>query len=151
MSAGLKRKTHWESLGETPGLVSLLILYCAVMFLARVTLGPNFNGAEAREMLFGQSLQWGYRANQPPLAMWLSWAALVVGGGSRLALFLLREMVLAVGLTAFLAVARTVLGDIRRAGLATLFLLATFGMGWRVQRTDLDIAQIGRASCRERV
>jgi hypothetical protein len=140
MSAALKRKTYWESLGETQGVVSLLVLYCAVMFLLRFALSPNLNGAEAREMLFGQSLQWDYRANQPPLSAWLSWAALSLSGGSRLALFLLREVVLAIGLIAFFAAARTAIGDIRRSGLATLFLLATFGMGWLAQRTDLDFA-----------
>lgn len=147
MSAAGRRKGFWESLGETQGIVSLLVLYCAVMFLVRFGLSPNLNGAEARQMLFGQSLQWGYRPNDPPLAAWLSWAALSLGGGSRLALFLLRETVLIIGLMAFFAAARTVLGDIRRSGLATFFLLATFGMGWLVQRMDLETVLLAAMCC----
>ena len=92
MSAAGRRKTFWESLGETQGIVSMLILYCAVFFLVRFGLSQNLTGAEAREMLFGQSFQWGYRPGHPPLMTWLAWAALSIGQGSRLALFLLREI-----------------------------------------------------------
>jgi hypothetical protein len=88
MGIAERQKSFWESLGETQGVVSLLLLYCAVMLLVRFALSPNLNGAEAHAMLFGQSLEWGYRPNHPPLAMWLSWAALSLSGGSRLALFL---------------------------------------------------------------
>src|SRR5437764_12483408 len=124
MSGAARRKAYWESLGETQGVVSLLVLYCAVMFLLRFGLSPNLNGAEAREMLFSQSLQWSYQPGHPPLMTWLAWATLTVTNGSRLALFLLRETVLAIGLIAFFAAAQTVLGDVRRPALATFFLLA---------------------------
>jgi 4-amino-4-deoxy-L-arabinose transferase-like glycosyltransferase len=117
------------------------------MFLLRFALSPNLNGAEAREMLFGQSLQWGYRPNDPPLAMWLSWAALAIGQGSRLALFLLREVVLAIGLIAFFAASRTVLGSIRQSGLAAFFLLATFGISWLAQHAELETVLLATMCC----
>lgn len=147
MGTAERRKGFWESLGETQGVVSLLLLYCAVMFLVRFALSPNFNGAEAHAMLFGQSLQWGYRPSDPPLAMWLAWAALSVSGGSRLALFLLREAVLAIGLVAFFAASRTVLGNIRRSGLAAFFLLATFGISWLAQHVDLETVLLTAMCC----
>src|SRR6476646_4440747 len=127
MSAAGQRKTFWKSLGETRTVVSLIILTCAVHFLIRFLLSPNLKGGEAPQMLYGQSFQWGYQPGHPPLMAWLSWAVLTVSQGSRLALFLLREFLLAIGLIAFFAAARTVLADVRGAALATFFLVATFG------------------------
>jgi hypothetical protein len=147
MGVAEQRKSFWQSLGDTQGVVSLLVLYCAVMFLLRFALSPNFNGAEARAILFAQSLQWGYRPNDPPLATWLSWAALSVSGGTRLALFLLREAVLAIGLIAFFAASRTVLGSIRRSGVAAFFLLATFGMSWLAQHVELETVLLATMCC----
>ncbi len=138
MGAAGQRKTFWESLGETHTVVSLIILTCAVHFLIRFLLSPNLNGGEAPQMLFGQSLQWGYQPGHPPLMTWLAWAVLTISQGSRLVLFLLREFLLAIGLIAFFAAARTVLADIRRAALATLFLLATFGVGWLLHWSNME-------------
>src|SRR5690348_9234178 len=98
MSGAGARRSYWEQLGETQTAVSLAILYAAVMFLLRFALSPNLDLGEAEQMVFGQSLQWGYRPGVPPLATWLSWAALSVSHGSRLSLFLLREVFVAVGL-----------------------------------------------------
>jgi hypothetical protein len=79
--------------------------------------------------------------------MWLSWAALSLSGGSRLALFLLRETVLAIGLIAFFAASRTVLGNIRRSGLAAFFLLATFGVSWLAQHVDMETVLLAAMCC----
>src|SRR3954469_6344574 len=147
MSAAGQRKTFWESLGETHTVVSLIILPCAVHFLIRFLLSPNLNGGEAAQMLFGQSFQWGYQPGHPPLMTWLAWAVLTVSQGSRLALFLLREFLLTVGLIAFLAAARTVLADILRAALATFFLLATFGVGWLLHWSNMDNVLLTTMCC----
>src|SRR4051812_4182204 len=147
MSAAGQRKTFWESLGETHTVVSLIILICAVHFLIRFLLSPNLNGGEAAQMLFGQSFQWGYRPGHPPLMTWLSWAVLTGGQGSRMVLFLLREFLLAIGLIAFFAAARTVLADVRRAALATFFLLAGFGAGWLLHWSNMDNVLLATMCC----
>lgn len=126
------RKGLWQSLGEPWTLASWIILYCAAHVVLRFLTSPNLNLAEAEQMLFAQSLQPSYRADEPPLMNWLSWAVLSLAQNSRLALFLLREVLLGVALIAYGAAARVVIGDDRRAALAALFLLATFGMGWLV-------------------
>jgi hypothetical protein len=147
MSESGRRKSYWETLGEPQTAVSLLILYCAVHFLARVLLSPNLNGGEAPQMLFGQSLQWGYRPSHPPLMNWLAWTVLAASNGSKLMLFLLREVVLGVGLIAFFAAARTALGDIRRAALATFFLLAAYGIGWLLHWSGAENVLLATMCC----
>lgn len=124
------RRNYWDSLGETQTIASLVFLYCALHFLLRFMLSPNLNGAEAEQALFSQSLQWGYRPGHPPLAAWLSWSVLAASQNSRLALFLSREAVLGIGLVAYFAAARRIVEDAHRAALATLFLLAAYGVGW---------------------
>ncbi len=147
MSEGGRRKSFWESFGEPQTAVSLLILYCAVHFLARVLLSPNLNGGEAPQMLFGQSFQWGYQPGHPPLMNWLAWAALAASSGSKLALFLLREVLLGIGLIGFFAAGRAVLGDARRAAFATFFLLASYGAGWLLHWSSMENVLLATMCC----
>jgi hypothetical protein len=147
MNGGGPRKSFWESIGETKTVVSLLILYCAVHFLVRFLLSPNLNGGEAAQMLFGQSFQWGYQPDHPPLMTWLAWATLMVSNGNRLALFLLREVVLGIGLAAFFAAAGMVLGDVRRAALATFFLLGAYGVGWLLHWGSMENVLLATMCC----
>ena len=132
MATAPARRTLWQSLGEPRTFASLIILYCATHMLVRYLLSPNLNLAEAEQVLFGQSLQPSYRADQPPLMTWLSWGVLSLSQNSRLALFLLHEVLVGIAFVAYFAAARIIIGDGRRAGFATFFLLATFGMGWLV-------------------
>jgi 4-amino-4-deoxy-L-arabinose transferase-like glycosyltransferase len=122
----------WQTVGEPRTFASLVILYCALHVLVRFLLSPNLNLGEAEQMLFGQSLQPSYRPDEPPLMNWLTWAVLGLAQNSRLALFLLREVLLGIALIAYFAAARLVIGDGRRAAFAAFFLLGTFGMGWLV-------------------
>src|SRR5262249_33522849 len=131
--SGSGRQTFWQSFGETSTVLSLIMLYCAVEFCARVLGSPNLNAGEATSVLFGQSLQWSYLPSQPPLMTWLAWATLSLSRNSKLALFLLREVVLLFGFIAYFAAARRVVGDSRRGTLSVLLLFATFGMGWLPQ------------------
>ncbi|HEX3945612.1 MAG TPA: glycosyltransferase family 39 protein [Rhizomicrobium sp.] len=147
MSGSGRRKSFWESIGETQTVVSLLILYSAIHFLVRFLLSPNLNGGEAAQMLFGQSFQWGYQPDHPPLMTWLAWTVLTVSNGSRLALFLLREIVFGIGLVAFFAAARTVLSDIRRAALATFFLLGAYGVGWLLHWGSMENVLLATMCC----
>lgn len=120
----------WAALNEPRVVYSILILYCAAHFLIRLLLSPNFSLDESEQMLFGQSLQWGYRFRHPPLITWLTWGTLTGTNNSRAAFFLLKYVIMAGGLAAFFATARIVIRDTRLAALATFTLLTTFVMGF---------------------
>jgi hypothetical protein len=134
------RPTLWEQLGETRTVFSLVFLYCALHLLLRVLLSPNFNRSEAADVLFAQSLQWGYRAGHPPLAAWLSWAVMAASGPSRLALFVLREFIIGVGLMAYFVAARRMIGDAHSAALSVMFLMAAYGIGWLLHFGSIETA-----------
>lgn len=132
MSSTGKKQRHdlWAELAEPTTIISFLILYCAIHFLIRYLLSPNFTLDESEQILFGQSLEWGYRFRHPPLITWLAWATLTATQNSRAALFLLKYVIMAIGLVAYFAAARIVIRDVRMAALASFGLLTTFVMGW---------------------
>lgn len=130
-SRGLRpRRDWWAELAQPSSVVSFLVLYCAIHFLIRYMLSPNFTLDEAEQVLFGQSLEWGYRFRHPPLITWLSWATLTATQNSHAAFFLLKYAIMALGLAAYFSAARIVIGDVKMAALATFGLLTTFVMGW---------------------
>jgi 4-amino-4-deoxy-L-arabinose transferase-like glycosyltransferase len=131
MSAPIRKSlTFWERLAEPQSVISFLFLYCAIHFLVRAVITPNFTLDESEQMLFSQTLQWGYRFRHPPLITWLSWASLAGTGGSRTAFLLLKYVLMALGLMAYFGAARIVIRDTLYAALATFSLLATFSMGY---------------------
>lgn len=125
-----KRRDIWADLAEPSSVIAFLILYCAIHFLIRYLLSPNYTLDEAEQVLFGQSLEWGYRFRHPPLITWLSWATMTLTHNSRAAFFLLKYAIMAGGLIAYFAAARIAIRDVRMAALATFGLLTTFVMGW---------------------
>lgn len=130
MNADAPRRTFWDLLAQPQTIVSWFVLYCSAQFLVRVLLSPNLNAGEAEQMLFGQSFQWGYHPGHPPLMTWLSWAVLSLTQESRFALFLLREAIACIALSAAFGAARIVLGDVRHAAHAAFLLTAMYGFGW---------------------
>jgi lipopolysaccharide core galacturonosyltransferase RgtB len=131
MNAPIRKSlTFWERLAEPQSVISFLFLYCAIHFLVRAVITPNFTLDESEQMLFSQTLQWGYRFRHPPLITWLSWASLAGTGGSRTAFLLLKYVLMALGLLAYFGAARIVIRDTLYAALATFALLATFSMGY---------------------
>ena len=125
-----QRRDLWEELSQPSSVIAFLLLYCAIHFLVRYLLSPNYTLDESEQILFGQSLEWGYRFRHPPLITWLSWATLTASGNSRAAFFLLKYAIMGLGLAAYFAAARIVIRDTRMAALATFGLLTTFVMGW---------------------
>jgi 4-amino-4-deoxy-L-arabinose transferase-like glycosyltransferase len=125
-----KAQSIWGALSEPRAVASILILYCAVHFLVRLFCTPNFTLDETEQMLFSQSLQWGYRFRHPPLITWLSWGTLEATHGSRDAFFLLKYVLMGAGLIAYFAAARIIIRDVKLAALATFALLTTFVMGY---------------------
>jgi hypothetical protein len=124
------RRDIWADLAQPSSVIALLVLYCAVHFLVRYMLSPNFTLDESEQVLFGQSLQWGYRFRHPPLITWLSWGTLSATNDSHAAFFLLKYVIMAGGLAAYFAAARLAIRDVRMATLATFGLLTTFVMGF---------------------
>ncbi len=130
MSANRRARNVWALLAEPRSVVLILIVYCAVHLIVRLLLSPNYTLDESEQMLFSQSLQWGYRFRHPPLITWLSWLTLEGSGQSRAAFFLLKYALMGAGLAAYFAAARIVIGDVRLAALATFALLTTVVMGY---------------------
>jgi hypothetical protein len=130
-SARTKRYTSvWEALADPQIVTSILILYCLLHFVVRMLLTPNFTLDESEQILFGQSLEWGYRFRHPPLITWLSWGTLAATGQSRAAFFLLKYALMLGGLLAYFQAGRLVIRDDRLAGLATFGMLTTITMGY---------------------
>ncbi len=121
---------EWEALTKPDSVIFILILYCIVHFLVRLMLQPNFSLDEAEQVLFGESLEWGYRFRHPPLMTWLSYGTFELTNTSHQAYFALKYILMALGLVAYFAAARVVLKDVRLAFLATVGLLTTFVMGF---------------------
>lgn len=120
----------WRGL-KNPGVgLWLIFLYCALHFVVRLALSPVFSLDESEQVLFGESLQWGYRFREPPLMTWLAYATFSVVGLSHAALYALKYVLMAAGLAAYFASARRILGEARLATLATFGLLTTFVMGF---------------------
>jgi hypothetical protein len=131
MSAtGRKSRNLWERLSDPQSVIAFLFLYCAIHFLIRAVVTPNFTLDETEQLLFSQSLQWGYRFRHPPLITWLSWLTLVPTHDNRTAFLLLKYVLMALGLLAYFGAARLVIRDTFYAALATFALLATFSMGY---------------------
>ncbi len=127
---GRRSTAFWARLSEPQTAASILILYCAVHFILRLGLSPNFTGDESEEMLFGQALQWSYPFHHPPLIGWLSWAVQQVPGSNRMAFLVLQYVLMGLGLLAFFGAARLVIRDTLLAALASFALLTTFSMGY---------------------
>lgn len=125
-----KSQSIWQSLAEPQSVAAILILYCAAHFLVRLFCTPDFTLDETEQLLFSQSLQWGYRFRHPPLITWLSWATLQGTHDSRAAFFFLKYVLMGAGLVAYFAAARIMIRDTKLAGLATFALLTTFVMGY---------------------
>ena len=131
MSAPAKKSlTFWERVSEPQSVIAFLFLYCAIHFLVRAVVTPDFTLDESEQMLFSQTLQWSYRPGHAPLMTWLSWASLAATGGNRTAFLLLKYVLMALGLMAYFGAARIVIRDTLYAALATFALLATISMGY---------------------
>ncbi|HTQ12598.1 MAG TPA: glycosyltransferase family 39 protein [Rhizomicrobium sp.] len=125
-----KHASVWAALADPQIVVSILILYCLFHFLLRLLLSANYTLDESEQILFGQSLEWGYRFRHPPLITWLTWGTLAATANSRVAFFLLKYALMLLGLVAYFQAARLVIRDDKLAGLATFGLLTTVVMGY---------------------
>jgi 4-amino-4-deoxy-L-arabinose transferase-like glycosyltransferase len=130
MSGMLRRSDGLGWLAEPRWAITVLLGFCAVHFAIRCMLGHNFTLDESEQILFTQTLEWGYRFRHPPLITWLCWATLAATGDSRIAFFLLKYVLMAAGLVLYYQAARLVIRDNLLAALASIALLSTFSMGY---------------------
>lgn len=132
------RQTFWAQLTEPRHVVSILIFYGLLNFVLRLALSPNYLPGEVDQVLFGQSLRWGYLPAQPPLMTWISWAVLTASSQSHAAFFLLREAMIAGMLVAYFSAGRIVIGDVRLAAIAAFTLVTTFAFGWMAHQEAMQ-------------
>jgi hypothetical protein len=127
----MQQRSRWlDRLADPRWAIGLLVGFCVLHFAIRCMLTPNFTLDESEQMLFGQSLEWGYRFRHPPLITWMVWAALSATGDNRIAFFLLKYIVMAAGLLAYYQAGRLVIRDDTLAALATIGLLSTVSIGY---------------------
>jgi 4-amino-4-deoxy-L-arabinose transferase-like glycosyltransferase len=98
----------------------------------RLWISPVLTIDDAREAVLGQTLDWGYQRQQPPLYNWLVWAAFRLSGVSVLALTVVKYAVLAAAIAFVHRSARRLLGDGWLALLATAALVLVVPLSWTV-------------------
>ena len=112
------------------GVLLIMLLYCAVHLLLRVSLSSTIGVDEAIEGVFTQKLAIGYDQRQPPLYTWLLWLVQAVTGPSLFGYLLLKYALLITTFILYLRVANRLFGEPRLAGIATFSLLLLYQIGW---------------------
>jgi 4-amino-4-deoxy-L-arabinose transferase-like glycosyltransferase len=113
-------------------LLAALALYFVAQAALRVALGGGVEKDEAEQLLWTQSLAWGY-GHQPPLYTWLQWAVFQATGPSLLGLALLKNALLFATYACTWAAARRLLAP-APAALAAACLLLLPQIAWESQR-----------------
>ncbi len=129
-AAGRLIGATWQRLDEPNVVVALILGYCLVHFLVRLSLSPVYSIDEAEQVLFAQELSWGYRFRHPPLITWMVWAVQEVFGVTRPALFALKYMIMAGGFVALFYAGKAILRETRLAALATAAFTLTYTVGY---------------------
>ncbi len=120
----------WADRLSRPRTVLLLILaYCAVHWAVRMAVSPVYTLDEAEQVLFSQSLQWGYRFRHPPLVTWIYALMEEAIGLHRWSFHAVKYVAMAAGFAGFYLAARRLLREPAAAALATLAWGATWALG----------------------
>ncbi|MCW8914639.1 MAG: glycosyltransferase family 39 protein [Magnetovibrio sp.] len=99
---------------QKPLAVHLLVLTTIMSYwLIRITLLPALGGDEAEQVLFTQSLQWGYDVTNPPLYSWALVSIFAVLGKSAEVLIAIKLMVVGLLYITLYHAARITLGPDR--------------------------------------
>jgi len=120
----------WLAVGSERTVLYLIGIYCLAHLVIRMVLSPVFSLDEAEQVLFSQSIEWGYRFRHPPLITWLTWGVFEVTGVQRPTLFLMKYAIMVGGLFAHYFAAKRILGDVRLACLAVFAMMATYTLGY---------------------
>ena len=114
----------------TKRVFAAIILYCLAHYLIRLALSPVYSLDEAEQLLFAQSLDWGYRFRHPPLITWIYASAEAAGVLSREVFFAIKYSIMAAGFMAFHLAARRLLGDTSWAAAATASWATVYVIAW---------------------
>jgi len=128
----------WEDIAParvaTPAHVyGWLAALFAVHVLARLITSPNAILDESEQLVFTQSLQWGY-GPQPPLYTWLQWLIFKLTGPSILGLALLKNLLLFAAYGFTYATTRQLTRSHAAGVVAAFSLLFLPQMAWESQR-----------------
>jgi 4-amino-4-deoxy-L-arabinose transferase-like glycosyltransferase len=113
-------------------LLAALAVYFLLQLLLRVTLAGGVEKDEAEQLLWTQTLAWGY-GHQPPLYSWLQWAVFRLTGPTVFGLALLKNALLFATYAFTWAAARRLL-DPAPAAVAAGSLLLLPQIAWESQR-----------------
>lgn len=101
-----------------------------VLFLVRGLLFPGTGGDDAEQLVFSQTLAWGYDIANPPLYTWLVVASQQVFGVTVLSVAFVKFSLIWLTYVFLYRSARHVLEDDRLAALAALSPLALYYVAW---------------------
>lgn len=79
----------------------IIVAYCAIHYILRLTGSPLFTVDEAEQVLMSQHLDWGYRFRHPPLITWIYALADATGINARPVFFAIKYIIMALGYLAF--------------------------------------------------
>ena len=113
-------------------LLAALAVYFLLQLLVRVTVAGGVEKDEAEQLLWTQTLAWGY-GPQPPLYSWLQWALFQLTGPTVVGLALLKNALLFATYAFTWAAARRLL-EPAPAALAAASLLLLPQVAWESQR-----------------
>ena len=119
-------RSHW------PAPLSWLLAWATVATLGRVLLSPAVMWDQAEQLIWTQSLEWGY-GPQPPLYTWVQRGVNTLFGPSVLSLAVFKHALLVLTFVFMYLAARQILPR-RSAWLAALGMAWLPGMGWEVLR-----------------
>lgn len=106
-----------------------LALYLGIHLILRLVISQSLGYDEAEQVLWSQTLAWGY-GPQPPLYTWLLWGLTQVCGMSLFTLALMKTAILGAIYSFLFLCARRLLEDVRLVCLAVFSLLLLPLLAW---------------------
>lgn len=123
-------KSYFAGLGETRAFVIVLTVYIITHFVLSLLLSSTLGTDDVEQAIMGQSWEWGYHVNQPPLYTWLQYGLYQAVGVTLYAHALLKYSLL-FATYLFLYLAARVLGmDARMAALSSFSLSLIYVIGY---------------------
>jgi|GEM_PF-498066 len=121
---------HW--VGPWPKWFFLVIGYCVLHLVLRLSLSESIAVDDVVEVVFTQSLSLGYDPKQPPLYTWLLWGFGHIGTVSLVHILLLKYSLLIVTLVLLRDILLRLTQSASLAGLGSLSLLLLYQLGWNI-------------------
>jgi 4-amino-4-deoxy-L-arabinose transferase-like glycosyltransferase len=134
------------ALSSRATVLGLIVGYLALHLAVRLLTSPTLGIDDGEQALLAQKWAWGYAVRQPPLYTWLLLPVIDLVGVNRLALGLVRYLLLAVTYLCLYQVARRWIADRRLAALAVLSFASIYMFGYYAHH-DLTHSTALAAAC----